>query len=103
VTLFRSGPFTVTMTCTRSGSDTALSVDATSTEPGADIDGWRDVSANASYNINNLGPGPASASDNPIPLTMEAPRGAQVVVTGADGMNEAIAPDACWANFAGIA
>ena len=110
VTLFTSGPFTVTMSCRTVGSDSEAILYVSSSEAGADLGAGgashyvdSDVDANTTYKLGDIGPGPIGASDNPIPLTLEAPSGAQVVATGAIGIHDVSGTGTCWANFAGIA
>lgn len=102
VTLFTQGPFTVSMTCTRSGTDTSLDVYAASSESGSDLDGYTNAPANTLEDVESLPAGPNPNSYNPFPLTLEAPSGAYVVVNGGVGMNELGPAGTCWANFAGI-
>ncbi len=104
LTLFTSGPFTVTLSCQTIGSDTRAAVSASSSEAGADFGyTWQDVAANTPDELAHVGPEPVADSYNPMPLALEAPSGAQLVVNGAFGINDVSGPGTCWANFAGIA
>jgi hypothetical protein len=111
VTLFTSGPFTVTMNCRTVGADSEAILYVSSAEAGADF-GYgtqsndyvnSDVAADTTYKLGDIGPSPIGESDNPLSLALEAPSGAQVVATGAIGVNDVSGPGTCWANFAGIA
>jgi hypothetical protein len=104
VTLFTSGPFTVTLSCKTIGSDTRAGLSVSSAEAGADLGyTFQDVAADTSDELEHLGPEPVDDSYNPMPLALEAPSGAQVVATGAFGIGDVSGPGTCWANFAGIA
>jgi hypothetical protein len=103
MTLFSSGPFTVTMTCRTSASgDTAISVDASTSEAGAVIDATPDIPAGSGANLGffNLSP---NAQVNGGTFTLEAPSGAGLVFAGSYGTDSAGIDSGCWANFAGIA
>jgi hypothetical protein len=103
VTLFSHGPFTVTLRCTTSGTDTGAELYATSSEAGSVLNGNIDVPANTVTDLNegiNYGP---IATALPEPIALETPSGAQVVVNGAIGTKSLGVRSGCWANFAGIA
>jgi hypothetical protein len=100
VTLFSHGPFTVTMTCTTSGTTlTAMEVDVTSSEPDSVIDGDANVSSE-SVGSSNFSASPQTLGGT---YTFEAPSGAALVVGGSFGTNSLGVGHGCWANFAGIA
>lgn len=104
VSLFTHGPFSVSMTCQTIGSDTKVSLSVSSSESGADLGyGWPDVSADTPEVLEHVGPEPVADSYNPLPIALEAPSGAQLIATGAIGINDVSGPGTCWANFAGIA
>jgi hypothetical protein len=100
VALLSSGPFTLTMTCTaQPDGGTSLTLFGSSSENNADLEDTF-VSANAptdliTPDINDIiGP---YAQDG-LSLSFEAPSGAQLIITGGDGVNS-LSSD-CWANFA---
>jgi hypothetical protein len=96
VTLFTFGPFTVTMTCTKSGSNTSLTVGASSAEANSIVD-----SANQIPGRLNVSPGTsAAASKSAAGIDFEAPSGAEAIFSAADGVNS-LGTD-CWANWVGI-
>jgi hypothetical protein len=102
-TVFTSGPFTLTMTCTDTGSGPALQLFGTSTIGSSAIDG-QVVAASSPVDIDK-GALDVSASNAPTAnpagaIDFEAPNGASAIVTGADGINS-LGSD-CWADFAGI-
>jgi hypothetical protein len=100
VTLFTFGPFTITMTCTKTGSGTSLVVDASSTEPNSVLDDNLVPTANMSTNVGpNAGPATSFNENDNVNDDFEAPSGAQGIVTGAVGVNS-LGTD-CWANFIG--
>jgi hypothetical protein len=93
VTLFTFGPFTVTITCTKSGSTTAVAVSASSAEAGSIID--------SSGRIPGLGvssSGSASKSAPGIDFTSQS--GVEAIFSAADGVNS-MGTD-CWANWVGM-
>jgi hypothetical protein len=103
VTLFSVGPFTVTLTCTKTGSGTTLSESGTSTEAGSDIDGNFVATAGTAHTLNQGQITAATTSPsttNNENIDFEAPSGAQAVLVGATGVNSLGAD--CWANWAGI-
>jgi hypothetical protein len=107
VPLFTVGPFTVTMTCTKTGAGTSAVINAKSTEDKSVLNGLLVPTAGATT---NLGTGNTSVN---VPQTtgfsdtttdavidFEAPSGAQALLQAADGVNSLNAD--CWANWAGI-
>jgi hypothetical protein len=98
-TVLTTGPFTVTMTCTSSGSAPRLQLFASSSEANSVIDGTTVPSANTQIELMPLDQ-PTVADGNNGVLDLEAPSGNQALLIGADGINNLGA--ACWANFAGI-
>ena len=100
VTLFSHGPFTVTMTCTTSGSNlTGMEVDVTSSEANSVVDGDVNVSSDVLGQFNFS----ASSQTTGGTYTLEAPSGASMVLGGSIGTNSLGVSHGCWANFAGIA
>jgi hypothetical protein len=103
VTLFTSGPLTVTMTCTSSASGTALSIGAVSTEAGSYINGMYATIAGTHVSLTTLAI-PATTSpfaNDGFTLGFEAPSGAEAELLASDGVNSLGSP--CWAHFDGIA
>jgi hypothetical protein len=100
VALLSSGPFTLTMTCAaQPDGGTSLTLFGSSSEDNADLEDTF-VSANTptdltTPDINDI-TGPY-AQDG-LSLSFEAPSGAQLIITGGDGVNS-LGSD-CWANFA---
>jgi murein DD-endopeptidase MepM/ murein hydrolase activator NlpD len=91
VTLFAFGPFTVKMSCVKSGSTTTLTVTASSTEVGSVIDSAQIPSPVTSA---------TSASNRAAGIDFEAPSGAEAIFAAADGVNS-LGTD-CWANWVGM-
>jgi hypothetical protein len=103
VTLFSVGPFTVTMTCTSSGSGTALKLNGQSTENGSDLNGTLNVPANTSTDLGgtvDIAATTSASTRDDVNIDFEAPSGAQAVLIGATGVNSLGAD--CWANWVGI-
>jgi hypothetical protein len=107
VTLFKTGPFTVTMTCTKTASGTTLDLFGSSAEPTSFIDGAFVPIANTPTKLTNTNLGDttpvksttAQEADN-VNIDFEAPSGAQAILTGADGVNS-LGTD-CWANWVAL-
>lgn len=100
-TLYTVGPFTVTMTCTSSGSGTALTVNATSSEANSWLSNHYVTTANTSTDVGpdiTATPNPFDSQD--VNDDFEAPSGAQAILVGADGVNS-LGSD-CWANWIGL-
>ncbi len=93
VTLFTFGPFSVSMTCTRSGSTTSLAVTAASGEPGSIVDSTGRIPGLA---VSSSG----SASHSAPGIDFESPSGAEAMLSAADGVNS-LGSD-CWANWVGL-
>jgi hypothetical protein len=103
VTLFSHGPFTVTLRCTTSGTDTGAELYATSTVAGSVLNSSIDVPANTVTDLGvGISYGPTSTAA-PAAVALEAPSGAQLVVNGAIGTKSLGLSTGCWANFTGIA
>jgi hypothetical protein len=103
VTLFTVGPFTVSLTCTKTGSGTTLVESATSTEANSVIDGFLVPTAGTSQQLgvgNITTATTAFAQRNDENIEFEAPSGAQFVLIGADAVNS-LGTD-CWANWVGL-
>ncbi|HXO07538.1 MAG TPA: hypothetical protein VN880_05875 [Solirubrobacteraceae bacterium] len=107
VTLFKTGPFTITMTCTKTATGTTLDLFGSSTEAKSFITGTFVNNANtptklANANVGDPTPVPAgtAASADDVNIDFEAPSGAQAVLIGADGVNS-LNTD-CWANWVAL-
>lgn len=107
VTLFTVGPFTVWMTCTKTGPtsnpQTGLTLYATSSEAGSIINGVLVMNAGTVQDLGkttDVGATNGYASKDDVNIDFEAPSGAAAVLVGADGVNS-LGTD-CWANWAGI-
>ena len=103
--MFKTGPFTVTMTCTKTASGTTLNLFGSSTEANSIIDGTlvRRRKHAEGLTFTDLGPTPQSTTPqvaDDVNIDFEAPSGAQALLIGADGVNSLNAD--CWANWAGI-
>jgi hypothetical protein len=104
VPLFTTGPFTVTMTCTKTASGTTLTMTGTSGEANSDLNDHlvavpgtpQDLGGNTDITTATT---TFSSKDN-VNIDLEAPSGAQAMVVGADGINSLGAD--CWANWVGI-
>jgi hypothetical protein len=104
VTLFSQGPFTVTMTCTRaSNGDTSLKISVTSSESNSDLDGDLNQPPNSPLDLFNISATSVPSESSNVPLSLEAPSGAEVVMVGSYGVDSLNVTNGCWANFAGIA
>lgn len=100
-TLFTFGPFTVTMRCTKSGSNTSLSVTATSSEANSVVAGQLVPSANSSVPIGpDVSPASGFHESTASGRDFEAPSGAEAIFAAADGVNS-LGTD-CWANWVGM-
>jgi hypothetical protein len=99
-TVLTTGPFTVTMSCTNTGSGTSLRLFASSSQANSVIDGTNVVPANTQVDLANFDTSTQSSAGPNGVLDLEAPSGNQALLVGADGVNSLGV--ACWANFAGI-
>jgi hypothetical protein len=103
VTLFMSGPFKVTMTCTDDGTNTSSEIDASSNEDQSNLDG-QFANANTPTDTGAdvaLSPdGTPSSLFQPATITLVAPSGASAIVTGMAGVESF--GTGCWADFAGV-
>jgi hypothetical protein len=103
VTLFTFGPFTVTLTCTRSGTgNTTATVNAISNQADSYLNGNLVGPANTPTDIGpDVGPSTgARINDNNV-VDLESSGGSAVELLAADGINS-LGTD-CWANWSGIA
>jgi hypothetical protein len=104
VTLFTSGPFTVTMTCTNDGTETSSEIDASSTEDQSDLNG-EFVAANTpsdtGVDVSPTPDGTAGSLFAPQTIALVAPSGAHVIVTGIAGVGSF--GTGCWGDFSGVA
>lgn len=102
VTLFTSGPFTVTMTCTDDGTSTSSEIDASSSEDQSDLNG-QFAAANAptdtGVDVSPTPDGTAGSLFAPQTIALVAPSGASAIVTGISGVGSF--GTGCWADFTG--
>jgi len=102
VTLFTSGPFKVTMTCTDDGTNTSSEIDASSSQGQSDLNGTF-ASANTPTDTGaDVGPTPDGTPGSlftPATIALVAPNGATAVVTGISGVSSF--GTGCWADFTG--
>jgi hypothetical protein len=101
VPLFSSGPFTVTMTCTQSGSVTEATLTATSSLANSVFNETVEPDAGAPVHIGL----PVTSTSSPsiksgLAMYLEAPGGAAVEVTGSVGVDSLGV--ACWSDFTGL-
>jgi len=103
VTLFTSGPFTVTMTCTDDGTETSSEIDASSSEDQSDLNG-EFANANTPTDTGvDVAPSPDGTAGSlfaPQTIALVAPSGAQAIVTGIAGVGSF--GTGCWADFTGV-
>ena len=103
VTLFTSGPFTVTMTCTDDGSETSSVINVSSSEDQSDLDGLfsdANTPTDTGADVDPTPDGTPGSLFAPATITLDAPSGASAIVTGMAGVNSF--GTACWADFAGV-
>ena len=100
VTLFTVGPFTVSMNCTKSGSTTSLTINASSSEANSVLFGVLVPAANTPTDIGPDKSGTAFATNNNNAVDFEAPSGAGLEFSATDGI-DSLGTD-CWANWEGI-
>ena len=100
VTLFTSGPFTVTMTCTDDGTETSSEIDASSSQDQSDLNGTF-ASANTPTDTDEdiFGTPDGTPSSTPATIALVAPSGASAIVTGIVGAQSF--GTGCWAEFTG--
>ncbi len=103
VTLFKSGPFKVTMTCTDDGTNTSSEIDASSSEDQSNLNG-QFASANTPTDTGaDVSPSPDGTPRSlfqPATITLVAPSGASAIVTGMAGVESF--GTGCWADFTGV-
>jgi hypothetical protein len=104
VTLFTSGPFTVTMTCTDDGTNTSSTINASSSEDQSDLNG-QFAAANTptdtiTADVQATPDGTPGSLGTPATIALVAPSGATAIVTGIAGVGSF--GTGCWADFAGI-
>ncbi len=103
VTLFTSGPFKVTMTCTDDGTNTSSEIDASSSEDQSDLNGefaGANTPTDTGADVPPTPDGTAGSLFSPTPLALVAPSGASVIVTGMAGVGSF--GTGCWADFNGV-
>ena len=104
VTLFTSGPFTVTMTCTDDGSNTSSVINASSTEDQSDLNGeFADANTptDTGADVEPTPDGTAGSLFAPATIALVAPSGASAIVTGMAGVGS-LGTTGCWADFTGV-
>jgi len=103
VTLFTSGPFKVTMTCTDDGTDTSSEIDASSSQDQSDLNG-QFASANTptdtGADVEPTPDGTPGSLFSPPTIALVAPSGATAIVTGMAGVGSF--GTGCWADFSGV-
>ncbi len=102
VTLFTSGPFTVTMTCTDDGTETSSEIDASSSEDQSDLSGVfasANTPTDTGADVSPTPDGTAGSLFAPQTIALVAPSGAQVIVNGIAGVGSF--GTGCWADFTG--
>jgi hypothetical protein len=103
VTLFTSGPFKVTMTCTDDGTNTSSEIDASSSADQSDLNG-QFASANTptdtGADVEPTPDGTAGSLFSPATIALVAPSGASAIVTGVAGVGSF--GTGCWADFTGV-
>ena len=100
VTLFKSGPFNVTMTCTDDGTNTSSEIDASSSEDQSDLNGtFADANTPTDTNEDIFGTPDGTPTSAPATIALVAPSGASAIVTGIVGAQSF--GTGCWADFAG--
>lgn len=103
VALFVTGPFTVTMTCTKSSEgDVSLALEGSSSEPNSVIDGAVVSTANQAVDLPNaeITNGSTSVETQNASLGFEAPSGAAATLFGTSGINSLGAD--CWSHWVGL-
>jgi hypothetical protein len=103
VTLFTVGPFTVSMTCTKSGNNVSLTLSAASSEANSILNGTVVPTAGTSQDLGGTVDVAGSANfaeKDDVNIDFEAPSGANAVLVGAEGINS-LGTD-CWANWVGV-
>jgi hypothetical protein len=103
VTLFTSGPFTVTMTCVDDGSNTSSVIDASSSEANSDLDGMfadANTPTDTGADVDETPDGTPGSLFAPATIALVAPSGASAIVTGMAGVGSF--GTSCWADFTGI-
>ena len=103
VTLFTSGPFTVTMTCTDDGSNTSSEIDASSSEDQSNLNGVfasANTPTDTGADVEPTPDGTANSLFAPATIALVAPSGASAIVTGMAGVGSF--GTGCWAEFTGV-
>ena len=100
VTLFTVGPFTITMTCTKTGSGTSLMNNASSSEPNSVLDGTLVPTAGTTSDVGHIATTTIPDENNDVNDDFEAPSGAEAILVVAEGVNS-LGTD-CWANWIGL-
>jgi hypothetical protein len=100
VTLFTSGPFKVTMTCTDDGTNTSSEIDASSSENQSDLNGTfaaANTPTDTGADVQPTPDGTPGSLFSPATIALVAPSGATAIVTGTAGVGSF--GTGCWADF----
>lgn len=103
VTLFTSGPFKVTMTCTDDGTNTSSEIDASSSEDQSDLNGeFADANTptDTGADVEPTPDGTPGSLFTPATIALVAPSGARAIVTGMAGVESF--GTGCWADLTGV-
>jgi hypothetical protein len=104
VTLFTSGPFTVTMTCTDDGSNTSSVINASSTEDQSNLNGTfadANTPTDTGADVEPTPDGTPGSLFAPATIALVAPSGASAIVSGMAGVGS-LGTTGCWADFTGV-
>jgi len=102
VTLFTSGPFKVTLTCTNDGTNTSSEIDASSSEDQSDLNGTFAAANTPTDTGADVAPTPDGTPGSlfsPATIALVAPSGATAIFTGTAGVGSF--GTGCWADFVG--
>jgi hypothetical protein len=100
-TVFSFAPFTVTLTCTKNGSNqVSASLDASSTEDNSVLDGTVASPAGTTENLDSFAPTTTPVDHDNVNYDFEAPTGSGVIIEAALGANT-LGTD-CWFNYTGV-
>jgi hypothetical protein len=100
VTLFTSGPFKVTMTCTDDGTNTSTEIDASSSEDQSDLNGTFAAANTPTDTEEDVFANPDGTPFSQVAtIALVAPSGASANVTGMTGVSSF--GTACWADLTG--
>jgi hypothetical protein len=101
VTLFTFGPFTVTLTCDKSGSTTTVTMNGGSGEGGSFVGGGAPVDTpNTFVQVGPTVSGAGAHATSASGIHFEAPSGAEAILSASAGINS-LGTD-CWASWVGM-